>query len=264
MVGSWLHRSEGGARMRKWKKDLLTVCCYETRKEMGEAAARDVEAAIKTVLSQKETCNMIFAAAPSQNEVLASLLQSQIDWTRVQAFHMDEYIGLAPGAPQSFAMFLRNALFGHLPFGRVEYISAYAEPEEEARRYAVLLRENPCDIVIMGIGENGHIAFNDPQAALFDDPETVKIVELEEPCRLQQVHDGCFGALEDVPRRALTLTIPALVSAKHVFCVVPGATKAEAIKNTLEGPVSQSCPASILRRHPQAILYLDVDSASCT
>lgn len=248
--------------MKEWKKERLTVRCFETRTEMGKAAAKDVEAAMKEVLSRKDSCNVIFAAAPSQNEVLDALSHAAVDWTRVHAFHMDEYIGLPDGAPQRFAAFLKRALFDRLPFGRVECMDGSASPEQEICRYATLLQQNPCDIVIMGIGENGHIAFNDPQVALFDDTETVKIVELEEACRLQQVHDGCFGTLEEVPKKAMTLTIPALVSAEYAFCIVPAATKADAVKNTLEGPVSQECPASILRRHPQAVLYLDADSSS--
>lgn len=248
--------------MKEWKKDRLTVRRFETRREMGNAAAKDVEAAIKEVLSRKDSCNMIFAAAPSQNEVLAALTDAEVDWAKVHAFHMDEYIGLPEGAPQSFAVFLKRALFDRLPFGRVECINGSADPEQEICRYASLLQQNPCDIVVMGIGENGHIAFNDPQAALFDDTETVKVVELEEACRRQQVHDGCFEALEQVPRQAMTLTIPALISAEYAFCIVPAATKAEAVRNTLEGPVSQKCPASVLRRHPKAVLYLDADSSS--
>ena len=175
---------------------------------------------------------------------------------------MDEYIGLPDGAIQSFASFLKKALFDGLPFGRVEYINGNALPEQETERYGRLLRENPCDIVVMGIGENGHLAFNDPGVAFFEDPQTVKVVELDQACRMQQVHDGCFETLDQVPRQALTLTIPALTCAAYAFCIVPGPTKAEAVRRTLEGPVCEECPASVLRRHVQAVLYLDRDSAS--
>lgn len=248
--------------MKEWKIDELTVRRYETRAEMGRAASKDIEAAIREVLDQKETCNMIFAAAPSQNEVLAGLREAGVDWTRVHAFHMDEYIGLPDGAPQSFATFLKNALFDALPFGSVEYIDGKARPEEETCRYGELLHRNPCDIVVMGIGENGHLAFNDPGVALFEDSETVKVVELDQACRMQQVHDGCFESMDQVPRQALTLTIPALLSGKYAFCIVPASTKAQAVKNTLEGPICEECPASVLRRHPKATLYLDQDSAA--
>ena len=244
-------------------KDRLQVHIYETREQMGVAAALDIERAIVSVLEKKACCNMIFAAAPSQNEVLASLIVSdKVDWSRVHAFHMDEYIGLPEDAPQGFANFLRNALFNRVPFGSVNCMDSTAEPEQEALRYTKLLADNPTDIVVMGVGENGHIAFNDPHVALFDDPVRVKSVELDNTCRMQQVHDGCFTRIEDVPKLALTLTIPALFSAQQVFCIVPAKTKAHAVKTMLEGPVSEACPASVIRRHSAAVLYLDKDSAS--
>lgn len=254
----------GGIELKKtFKADLLQVCVFETRAEMGQAAAADIEAAILEVLREKESCNMIFAAAPSQNEVLAGLAASgNIPWERVRAFHMDEYIGLAPDAPQGFANFLRAALFDKVPFGAVHCIDCTADPQAECARYAELLQTYPTDIVVMGIGENGHIAFNDPHVALFEDPETVKAVELDMVCRTQQVHDGCFAALEQVPKTALTLTIPALVAPERVFCVVPASSKAAAVHAAVQGPVSEQCPASILRRHPSAVLYLDAQSAA--
>lgn len=248
--------------MNNFKKDQLSVQVFETRAEMGTAAACDIEHAILEVLEEKCFCNMIFAAAPSQNEVLQALAQSKkVDWSRVNAFHMDEYIGLPADAPQGFANFLRRALFHKLPFGSVNCIDSTADPEEEVKRYAALLLENPCDIVVLGIGENGHLAFNDPGVAQFDDSETVKIVGLDDVCRMQQVHDGCFAAIGQVPHAAVTLTIPALFAAQKAFCIVPGPTKAAAVKNTLTGDISENCPASILRRHPRAALYLDRDSA---
>ena len=245
-----------------FEKDLLRVRVFDTRAQMGEAAKADIAAAIREVLRQKPVCNMIFAAAPSQNEVLAALAaDASIEWPRVHAFHMDEYIGLAPGAPQGFANFLRAALFGRAPFGRVECIDCTAAPAAEAARYEALLRENPVDITVLGIGENGHIAFNDPHVARFDDTALVKPVALDDTCRMQQVHDGCFAELDAVPKTALTLTVPALLAAKRAFCIVPARTKANAVRATLLGPVEESCPASALRRHKNAVLYLDADSA---
>ena len=175
---------------------------------------------------------------------------------------MDEYIGLAADAPQGFANFLKNALFDRVPFGSVNCLDSTREAAGECERYGRLLLENPADIVCMGIGENGHIAFNDPHVADFEDTETVKIVTLDETCRMQQVHDGCFEALDMVPKQALTLTIPILTKPERVFCVVPAAAKAEAVEKTVNGPVEVSCPASILRKHENAILYLEPDSAS--
>lgn len=245
------------------KRDNLQVYISEDRAAMGKHAARDIEAAIIQVLNKKDCCNMIFAAAPSQNEVLAALAESKrIEWQKINAFHMDEYIGLSGDAPQGFANFLRKALFNKVPFGSVNCIDSTANPEKETDRYSKLLMKHPADIVVMGIGENGHIAFNDPHVAQFDDPKLVKIVRLDDTCRMQQVHDGCFGAIEDVPLAAMTLTIPALYAAKEAFCVVPATTKARAVNKTLYGPISENCPASILRRHNSATLYLDQDSAS--
>lgn len=245
------------------KKDLLKIQIYSSRKEMGYHAAHDIEDSVCSAINKHGVCNIIFAAAPSQNEVLATLAaSSKIDWKKVHAFHMDEYVGISPAASQSFAQFLRHALFEKVNPGIVEYLNCSAEPEAEAARYSALLKKYPADIVIMGIGENGHIAFNDPHAADFKDTSMVKIVTLDEKCRLQQVHDGCFSKLEDVPKTALTLTIPALTAPSQIFCIVPASTKAQAVLDTINGPVSELCPASVLRNHSNATLYLDSDSSS--
>lgn len=246
------------------KQDLLTYKIYPTREEMGKAAAAEAAEAIRTLLARKGEINMIFAAAPSQNEFLAALTADKsIDFTKINAFHMDEYIGLPADAPQGFANFLRRSLFDKVPFKSVNTIDCTApDPEKECERYAALLKEYPCDIVCMGIGENGHIAFNDPHDADFHDPKTVKVVSLDEVCRQQQVNDGCFKNIDEVPKYALSLTIPTLVAPEYIFCVVPAKTKANAVKNTLTGPISEACPATILRRHRNAVLYLDMDSAA--
>lgn len=243
----------------------IVVKIYDTRAEMGFCAADEIAQAIRQVLREKAECNMIFAAAPSQSEMLAALtVRSDIEWDRVNAFHMDEYIGLDPAAPQGFANFLRAALFDRVGFRSVHCLDGAAatrDAQAECARYAALLERYPVDITCMGIGENGHIAFNDPPVADFSDPVLVKPVKLDEVCRTQQVHDGCFASLDDVPTHALTLTIPALMRAPRVFCVVPGETKARAVRDTMLGSVSTACPASILMRHPAAVLYLDTDSA---
>ena len=173
---------------------------------------------------------------------------------------MDEYVSIDKTAPQGFAMFLKNALFNKVPFKTVNTLDSTADPDVEAERYSKLLKENPVDIVCMGIGENGHIAFNDPHVADFNDSKLVKKVDLDDVCRMQQVHDGCFATLDDVPKYALTLTVPALAAGKYQFCVVPAATKANAVKNTVYGEISEVCPATILRKLDNAILYCDSDS----
>ena len=249
--------------MIQYKKDKLTVKVYETRNAMGISAAQEISSCIKKLLADKESINMLFAAAPSQNEMLAALAgDSLIPWERIHAFNMDEYVGIAKDAPQGFANFLKSALFDKVPFASVNLLDCTAEPREEAKRYSELLRAHPLDIVCMGIGENGHIAFNDPHVADFNDSELVKIVDLDEVCRMQQVHDGCFAAFEDVPQYALTLTVPALHHAEYHFCVVPAAAKAQAVKNTVEGEIGEKCPATILRITENAVLYCDADSGS--
>ena len=250
--------------MNTFKKDLLTVNIYDSRSEMGKAAGADIKACILSLLEKKETINMIFAAAPSQNEVLESLAtDKEIPWNRVNAFHMDEYIGLSKDAPQGFGNFLKAHIFGLADFKSVNYIDISApDADAECARYSALLKEYPTDIVVMGIGENGHIAFNDPPVADFNDAKAVKPVALDEICRNQQVNDGCFAKIDDVPKTAITLTVPTLFAGDHLFCIVPAKTKANAVYATVNGEIGEHCPATVLRRHESAILYLDNDSSS--
>ncbi len=250
--------------MKSFKKDNLEVRVYENRTLMGEAAALDIKAKIAELLSKKAEINMIFAAAPSQNDVLKALVEdSSIEWNRVNAYHMDEYIGLDKNAPQGFGNFLKAHIFGLVPFKSVHYIDiTTTDPEGEAERYGKLLKENPTDIVVMGIGENGHIAFNDPPVANFNDPKAVKPVKLDEICRQQQVNDGCFASIDQVPTHAMTLTVPTLVAAPYLFCIVPATTKAKAVYETINGTIDEHCPASILRLQNNAILYLDDKSSA--
>lgn len=248
--------------LKTFKVDHLDVKVFDTRVEMGKAAAADVAACIKETLSRKAEIYMVFAAAPSQNEFLDALVASEgIEWGRIHALHMDEYVNLPADAPQGFGNFLRRAIFDRVPFASVDFIGTDKDSEATCKRYSEILKAHHVDIVCMGIGENGHIAFNDPHVADFNDPLLIKKVDLDEKCRMQQVHDGCFAKLSEVPEYALTLTVPAMFNADNLFCVVPAATKAEAVKATVFGPVSEKCPASILRRHKSATLYTDSDSA---
>ena len=199
----------------------------------------------------------------SKNEFLASLVkENRIDWSRINAFHMDEYIGLEEDAPQRFGHFLKESIFGKVPFKQVNYINGKALPSEECARYEALLKQYPADIVCLGIGENGHIAFNDPHVADFKDPQAVKVVDLDQACRQQLVNDGCFQSINEVPTHAYTLTIPALLSADYMYCIVPGESKANAVYHTLYGEISITCPASVLRTKDNVTLYLDANSAS--
>jgi len=252
------------ALVKEMKAGNLIVKIFDSRKAMGMQAAKEAASRIKELLRTKNEINMIFAAAPSQNEFLAALIADrEVDWSRINAFHMDEYIGLAPDAPQAFGNFLKDRIFGLVGFKTVNYLNGNADDiEAECERYSDLLKKYPPDIVCMGIGENGHIAFNDPPVADFNDKKLVKPVELDEKCRNQQVHDGCFSSIEKVPTHAITLTVPALMAGEYIFCVVPALTKAEAVMHTVKGEISEKCPASILRTHRNAVLYLDTDSAS--
>ena len=250
--------------MKEFKKDKLTVKVMESRAEMGQVAAQDIHDRILALLAEKDEINMIFAAAPSQNDVLKSLTEcTDIPWNRINACHMDEYIGLDKSAPQGFGNFLMAHIFGLVPFKTVNLIDISAtDPEAESARYTEILKKYPTDIVVMGIGENGHIAFNDPPVADFDDPKWVKPVKLDDVCRQQQVNDGCFAKFEDVPEYAMTLTCPTLMRATWKFCIVPAPTKAEAVKRTLTWEIDEKCPATILRRSDNATLYLDPSAAA--
>ena len=242
--------------------DLLRVRVYANRQAMGQAAAKDMVATILALHEEQEIIRMVFAAAPSQHEVLDALVGArQIDWARIDVFHMDEYVGLPAGAPQRFSHFLNQKLFYKVSPRTVSLIDGGAPDTDRAcRQYAALLSQAPIDIVCLGIGENGHIAFNDPPVADFADVALVKRVQLDAACRQQQVNDGCFPTLDAVPTEALTLTIPALLAGRHLFCVVPGKTKTQAVRNVLRGPVTTACPASVLRMHPDCTLYLDPDA----
>lgn len=249
--------------MTTFTKDSLQVKILTTAEKMGAEAAKDIYGAISELLEKKDEINIIFAAAPSQNTTLDALLTYDIDWSRINAFHMDEYIGLKfPSA--SFQMYLRGRIFDKVNFKSVNFINAQEEDiEKECKRYSELLEKNPTDIVILGIGENGHIAFNDPPVADFNDSALVKPVKLDDKCRNQQVHDGCFEKFEDVPQYALTLTVPALLRAKKMFCVVPYTTKAEAVREMLTtDKIDEHCPATALRNHGGATLYCDGESSS--
>ena len=249
--------------MKSFMKDKMSVKIFENRDLMGAAAAKDCADRIRALLKEKGEIRMIFAAAPSQNDMLLHLCEEEgIDWTRIHAFHMDEYIGLDPKAPQCFSNFLKAHIFDLKPFASVNLINAGADKDEEIARYAALLAEKPIDIVCMGIGENGHIAFNDPHVADFNDPALVKAVSLDEKCRQQQVNDGCFKHIDEVPKYAMTLTVPMLMNATYKFCVVPAPTKAWAVNETVNGAIGEACPATVMRKSENCILYCDADSAA--
>lgn len=249
----------------KFMLDLLTVRISDTREEMGRHGAAHLAELIGRVAAEKGEVNMIFASAPSQMDVLAALLETGgVPWEQINAFHMDEYIGLLGDAPQSFGNYLRTRFFSKKPFRSVHYLDGNApDIAAECDRYAALLTQHPVDISVVGIGANGHLAFNDPGIAKFDDPVLVKVNPgLDDTCIQQQVDDGWFPTRADVPTTALTLTMPALTRAPHLTAIVPTAEKAAILQRFAKGPISEDCPATILRRHPDATLFLDRDAAS--
>lgn len=250
--------------VRSLRVDRLAVQVYRTREEMGQAAAARAADVLRSALAARGGARVVFAAAPSQIEFLHALAATpRIDWGRVTAFHLDEYLRLPADAPQAFGQFLREHLFDRVHPGTVRFLDGNAaDIDAEIERYAGLLREAPLDLACVGVGENGHIAFNEPGDTDFDDPALLRVVALDERSRLQQVHDGCFETLEAVPAEAITLTVPAIMRAGSVVGVVPGPSKRAALSQMLRGPVSTACPASVLRRHPDAVLYADVEAAA--
>lgn len=239
----------------------LSTFIFKTRDALGQQAAADIRSQIKSLLAIKSEIRIIFAAAPSQNEMLQHLISfDDIEWNRIIAFHMDEYVGLNANASQLFANFLNEKLFGKVAFKAVHLINGSLS-EVECERYEKLITEEAIDIICLGIGENGHIAFNDPPVADFNDPQGMKKVRLDEVCRQQQVNDGCFQSLDEVPKFAYTLTIPTLMSGQHLFCVVPGKSKASAVYQTLNATeITTQWPSTILRNHSDCRFYFDVDS----
>lgn len=234
----------------------LNVEILPDKNALGRSAAEYVADCIKKASKEKGNVRMVFAAAISQREFLAELVKMKdIPWPQITAFHMDEYHTLPESAPQRFGNFLWEHLFRLRDFGAVHYI------KDDLEQYAALINEAPIDIACLGIGENGHLAFNDPSVADFEDPHTLKKVKLDRICRQQQVNDGEFADISEVPESAVTLTIPALMKADFLSVVVPGAAKAAAVAKTLYHPVSTECPSTILRTHPRVRLFLDDRSA---
>jgi glucosamine-6-phosphate deaminase len=244
--------------------DQLTVEIHPTSQSLGETAAEYLIGEVNALLASEPAVHIIFATGNSMLGFYDALRRraAEVDWQRVRIFHMDEYVGMTADHPASFRRYLHAHIISHLqPLAFYEVIGDAPDSQQECDRYAALLRQYPPHICCLGIGENGHIAFNDPPYADFDDPLTVKVVRLAEQSRRQQVGEGHFASLAEVPQDAITLTIPALLAPACVIGIVPEARKAQAVKTALEGPISEDCPASILRETPQARLLLDVDSA---
>jgi glucosamine-6-phosphate deaminase len=244
--------------------DRLRVRIHPDQPSLGADAAQAAVAILNKTIQERGEANFMMATGNAGLHFLAALRQHKdVDWTKVNLFHMDEYKGITATHSASFRLFIHKNLSDWLPFKTANYIEGDApSAEAEAKRYAELLIKYPIDLCHCGIGENGHLAFNDPPVADFNDPLLVKIVQLDQSCRLQQVGEGHFPNLAAVPTHAITVTIPGLLRAKSIICVVPETRKAKAVHDALLGPIATSCPSSILRRQSQAVLYLDRDSAS--
>ena len=234
-----------------------------TKEEMGEAAARSTIEIVKRAIASRGEAVIILATGVSQFEMLKHLVASDVDWTRVTSFHLDEYIGLPPMHPAGFRKYLKERFVDKVPgLKAFHFVDGQAgDPAAECRRLSDLIGRTMVDVACVGIGENGHLAFNDPPAD-FETKEPFIIVELDEACRRQQLGEGWFKSLKEVPLRAMTMSIGQIMASRSIICTVPDRRKAEAVRNTLEGDITNMVPASILRRHQDCTLFLDDAAAS--
>jgi glucosamine-6-phosphate deaminase len=253
-----------GTLLRAYTVNKASVAVYSSTSEMGKAAASDAAQVMRDAISRQGYVRIIVATGNSQLDVIKALTTEEtIDWKSVQVFHMDEYVGMASTHPASFAHWLENFVTKVVHPGKVFYLRGDSPDLEQAfQRYGELLMAKPIDLCFLGFGENGHIAFNDPHVANFIDPLILRRVTLDSKCRNQQVGEGHFPNLQSVPLEAITLTCPALMSARNLICCVPEHRKAEAVRAALEGPLTEQCPASLVVTHPQVKIYLDPESAA--
>ena len=246
-----------------FKADQLNVRIYKDDKEMGKAAAEFTEEVLQNVLQSKRQANIIIATGASQFTFYEALKELKgIEWGKVTVFHLDEYLGMSDRHPASFRKYLKERILDDVQPGKIHLLNGDApDPEKEVERYEYLLKEVDIDLACIGIGENGHIAFNDPPVADFRDPKMVKVVKLDKECRQQQLGEGWFPTLEDVPSHALSLTVPAIMRSKTISCVVPDKRKSQAVYDTIYKDISVKCPATVLRTHPDCTLFVDKNAA---
>lgn len=245
------------------KVDNLDVAIYETTVEMGMASADFVQRKLSEAIAEKGSANLILATGASQFKFLEALKEKDIEWQKITVFHLDEYKDISDTHPASFRKYLKDRILDAVKPKKIHFLNGDAEDiEAEMNQYSEALKNHPIDIACIGIGENGHIAFNDPPVADFKDPKLVKLVTLDEACRNQQLGEGWFPTFDDVPKQALTLTITSILNCKAISCVVPDERKAQAVHDTLYNEISTDCPATILRKHPDTKLFLDTASAT--
>lgn len=244
--------------IKSFYKDKLKVEIFERKEDMGQEAASFVANNLNQALADRGYANLILGTGASQYPLLEALLKKEVDWAKINLFHLDEYIGLSGAHPASFRRFLKERVADKVTFKSVNYLKGDADDiNAEISRYEKLLKDHPVDVACIGIGENGHIAFNEPSVADFNDRQYLKVIELEEACKRQQANEGWFPTMDDVPERAVTLTITAIMDCRILCCTVPDERKSEAVYKALHDEISTSCPASILRKHENAVLFLD-------
>lgn len=250
--------------VKTFQADALAVRVYRAQNDLAPDAAATAQRYLQETLARQGAASVIFATGNSQLQFLDALVAlGGIEWSRVTLFHMDEYLGIDANHRASFRRYLRERVESRVKPKQFHYLEGDTLlPLKECERYSKLLSAQPIDLCCLGIGENGHLAFNDPPVADFSDPHPVKLVKLDEACRQQQVGEGHFPNLEAVPQYAFTLTVPTLCSARRMLCIVPEQRKAQAVKDALLGPISPACPASFLRQQSHCTLFLDGDSAS--
>ena len=240
-----------------------SVEIWPTKRLASIAAARAAAQIIRNCLQARGKARLLVATGNSQIDLIDHLAtETGIDWARVEAFHLDEYVGISADHPASFRLWIRQRFAARVRPGTMHYIEGdAADLPGVLQAYGAMLEREPMDLAFVGIGENGHIAFNDPPVADFNDPLPVKVVTLDEMCRRQQVNEGHFPSIDRMPRQAVTVTCSSLFRVAHWICCVPEGRKASAVKGALEGPVTTACPGSLAQRHPSAAVFLDEDSA---
>jgi glucosamine-6-phosphate deaminase len=244
--------------LKSYFKDKLRIEIFDKTEDMGEASASFVADKLNRAIQEKDSASLIIGTGASQFPFLNALLRKQINWNKINLFHLDEYIGLSNRHPASFRRFLKERVADIVHPQHVYYLNGDADDiTSEIKRYEMLLKSHPVDVGCIGIGGNGHIAFNDPAVADFNDPQYLKVVEMDEACRRQQVGEGWFPTINHVPKEAVTLTIKAIMDCKSLSCSVPDERKSQAVYKALTGEISTVCPASILRKHNDANLFLD-------
>lgn len=249
--------------VRELQAEKLNLKIYEDETSAGAASAILVAEKLKEAIAEKGKANLILATGASQFAFIEAIKKLDVDWSKITVFHLDEYKGLPETHLASFRKYLKERILNEVKPGKVYLINGdAANIDEEISNYESLLKQHPIDIACIGIGENGHIAFNDPGVADFNDPKLVKVVQLDNVCRNQQLGEGWFKSLADVPQEAISLTIPAIMDCKVISCLCPNERKAQAVYDTVNAPISTDCPATILRTHPNTVVFLDKDSAS--